>query len=236
MMRIDIVIPVYNEEAILEKNIVKLQGFLSQNKPCSYRIVIVDDGSTDKTPQIGKMLSQGDGRISFYRLAHRGKTNAIRYGWEGSRADILGFVDIDLCDNINRLPQVMKNISVGYDLVVGSRLLPESRMQRRLARILVSKVYNFLIRVLFRIKLRDFQCGYKFIVKDAVNFMLPRIRSDNCFFDTELLLFASRHGFKISEVAIDCCDVRRSRINTVRVGFECLTGILRFASRRKTAV
>lgn len=228
-MKVLITIPVLNEERDLEKNIKILAGFLSKNFNYEWEIEIADNGSSDRTPEIGKKLAENSiGKIKYLRLEKRGRGLALKESWQKSNADILSYMDVDLSTNLEAFPELIGKIATGTaDIAIGSRLLKTSRTKRQIKREILSRGYNILVKLLFRNGFSDAQCGFKAIKKEVANMLLLKIKDISWFFDTELLLLAERHGYKIGEVPVEWIEDLDSRVNILKTAIEDIKGLAR---------
>lgn len=207
-MQINIVIPVYNEELILKKNIGMILDFLNKNNLIKQvRIIIVDNASTDKTSIIGQSLAANIPEIIYFRLSEKGKGRAIRTAWEKFPAEILGFMDADLATDLKALPACLEAISSGADIVYGSRWLQESRVERSFLRTACSFGYRLCLLFFFGFS-DDSHCGFKFINKRVAKTILPLVNDNNFFFDTELLMTAKAHNFQLSPISVNWVENR----------------------------
>jgi glycosyltransferase involved in cell wall biosynthesis len=144
---VDVVIPVLNEAHVLAASVATLQQFLATTPPCQWRVVIVDNGSTDGTDAVARDLATTYPNLSFQQLPQRGRGRALRHAWMQSDADVVCYTDVDLSTELAALPLMVHAIaSDGYDLATGSRLLPTSRTTRSTSREFISRSYNFLIK------------------------------------------------------------------------------------------
>src|SRR5690242_933514 len=103
-IRVDAVIPVYNEQHVLERSITTLHDFLSQHLPYDWRIVIADNASTDETLTVARGLAERIGRVDVLHLDKKGRGRALRAAWLGSRADVLSYMDVDLSTDLSAYP------------------------------------------------------------------------------------------------------------------------------------
>jgi putative flippase GtrA len=227
---LEVVVPVHNEAHVLAASADRLVAYLADEFPFSWRITIVDNASTDRTwIEATKLAALHDG-VSALRLDAKGRGRALRAAWSASEAPVVAYMDVDLSTDLRALlPLVAPLVSGHSDLAVGSRLATGARVVRRAHRELISRVYNRLLRLVFRNGFRDAQCGFKAVRADVARRLLPRVVDDGWFFDTELLLLAERNGFRISEIAVDWVDDPDSRVNLVRTAIADLKGMGRLA-------
>ncbi len=225
---IEIVVPVYNEQCTLEHSIRRLHEFLSEQMPFAWRIVIADNASTDATLAIGRTLAIELPGVTVLHLDAKGRGRALRAAWSASDADVLCYMDVDLSTDLRALlPLVAGLISGHSDVAIGTRLAAGSRTVRGPKRELISRTYNTLLRLALRARFSDAQCGFKAIRADAAQKLLPAVRDQGWFFDTELLVLAQRQGLRIHEVPVDWVDDPDSRVDIARTAAEDLRGVTR---------
>src|SRR4051812_48657531 len=157
---VDIVVPVYNEEAGLERSIRRLHRFLRDGFPFSWRIVVADNASTDATPAIGTALAEDLANVHYLRLERKGRGRALRAAWAASPARVVAYMDVDLSTDVRGLlPLVAPLLSGHSDLAIGTRLARSARVVRGPKRELISRAYNRLLRTVLRARFSDAQCG-----------------------------------------------------------------------------
>lgn len=227
MTSIDIVIPVYNEEAVLERSICALREFMADNFRSDWRITIADNASTDRTLAIARSLSERYKDVGFIHLEEKGRGRALRRAWLESDADILTYMDVDLSTGLDAFPQLIQAIEDGYDIAIGSRLASGAAIKRSAKREFLSRGYNLLIRMMFRVKFHDAQCGFKALSRDAARVLLPLTRDNGWFFDTELLLLAGEMDYKIKEVPVVWVEDPGTTVHIIRTVAGDLKGLLR---------
>ena len=226
---IEIVIPVLNEEVALPKCIATLSNTLDQYD-WDWKITIADNGSEDSTPEVGQSLSEQNPNVFISRLEQRGRGRALKKAWMESTADIRCFMDVDLSTRLDALEPLVKSISdEGFDVAIGSRLLPKSKVVgRSLKREITSRGYNTLIGLMFpRRGFRDAQCGFKAVSREVADNVVPYIENRGWFFDTELLLLSLKAGYKIKEVPVHWEDDPDTRVRIISTATEDLKGLLR---------
>lgn len=228
-VRVDVVIPVYNEEADLERSITTLRAFLKGQVDYDWRIVIADNASKDRTLEIAQELSSRyPGEVTYIHLAQKGRGRALRKAWTESDADIVSYMDVDLSTDLSAFPPLIDSlIDSEYDVAIGSRLKKGAQVQRGLKREIISRIYNLMIKAMFFNKFSDAQCGFKAVTRRAVHDIVPLIQDQAWFFDSELLLLAERMGYKIYEVPVKWRDDPDSRVNIVNTAWEDIKGLFR---------
>ena len=221
----------YNEEAVLARSIGRLHRLLSGDFPFSWRIVIADNASTDATPRIAARLAHQLPGVRMTRLEEKGRGRALRTAWSASDADVVCYMDVDLSTDLRALlPLIAPLLSGHSDVSIGSRLARGSHVVRGPKREFISRTYNHLLRATLRTRFSDAQCGFKAVRAAALPRLLPQVRDQGWFFDTELLVTAERAGLRIHEVPVDWADDPDSRVDIVRTAIDDLKGIARLAS------
>jgi putative flippase GtrA len=225
---VEIVIPVYNEEAVLGASVRKVRSYLDERFPFTALVSIADNASTDRTWPIASALAASMPGVQAFRLGEKGRGRALRAVWSVSPARVVAYMDVDLATDLDALlPLVAPLLSGHSDLAIGTRLAPGARVVRGTKRELISRGYNVLIRALLRNRFTDAQCGFKAARGEVARDLLPLVRDEEWFFDTELLVRAERSGMRIHEVPVDWVDDLDSRVDVVRTALEDLRGVCR---------
>lgn len=224
---LEVVVPVFNEAHVLAASIRRLHDHL-RTLPISARIVIANNASTDHTAQVARALAADLPGVSLLDLPEKGRGRALRAAWMESPAEVLCYMDVDLSTDLSALlPLVAPLLSGHSDLAIGTRLARDARVERGLQRELISRTYNRILRYSLGARFSDAQCGFKAIRADAARTLLPQVRDEAWFFDTELLILAQRAGLRIYEVPVDWVDDPDSRVDVVHTAIEDLRGVAR---------
>ncbi len=231
MNSVDVVVPVLNEEAVLASSVAILQDFLTKNLSCRWRIVVADNGSTDRTFEVAGELAWKYPEVGCLRLEQRGRGRALRKAWLESDADIVSYMDVDLSTKLDAFPELLRALEEGYDIAVGSRLMKGSNVKRSLKREITSRGYNLLIKVMFCSSFSDAQCGFKAVKRDVAQALVPLIKDQAWFFDTELLLLAGMKGYRIKDVPVEWVEDEDTRVNITSTAYEDVKGLLRVRFR-----
>ena len=231
---LNVVLPVYNEEAELEDSVTRLKKcLLLFPKNYSWKITIVDNASNDRTMDIARRLAKEDRRVIALHLDEKGRGRAVKHAWLKSRDDILSYMDIDLSTDLKHFEKLILSLENGYDVAIGSRNMPHSRVSDRpLLRTITSKGYIFLIKMFFFVHFSDAQCGFKAITRSAVNSLIPLVSDNEWFFDTELLILAEKLGFKIYEEPVTWVDNPGSTVRVMKTATGDLLGLWRLFIQR----
>jgi putative flippase GtrA len=225
---LDVVVPVYNEEADLEPCVRRLHAHLTTSFPYPFRITVADNASTDATLAVGRRLAAELAEVEVGHLDAKGRGRALRAVWAASDAAVLAYMDVDLSTSLNALlPLVAPLISGHSDLAIGTRLARGSRVVRGPKREFISRSYNLILRSALAVRFSDAQCGFKAIRADVAERLLPLVQDTGWFFDTELLVLAERAGLRIHEVPVDWADDPDSRVDIVATAVADLKGVAR---------
>ena len=144
--RIEIVVPIYNEERALSASIHRLRAYLEAEMPFNWRITIADNGSTDATPEIAAALASGLSGVEVLECEARGRGRALRAAWLRSDADVVCYMDVDLSTDLRGLlPLVAPLVSGHSDVAIGSRLAPGARVVRGRRREVISRIARSVV-------------------------------------------------------------------------------------------
>lgn len=227
---VDVVIPVYNEEIDLPRNIPVLHKFLKENfKEYDWKILIADNGpSKDKTQEVSKKLSSQYSQVEYINIPRPGRGNALKEVWLSSKSDFLCYMDVDLSSELKYFPKLVTALERGADIAIGSRLARGSKVYGRTAtREIMSRGYNILIKIFFWVSFHDAQCGFKAITSEAAQKLLPQIEDKGWFFDSEMLIVGGKAGFKVTEVPIVWRDDPRSTVKVAKTAWGDIKGLIR---------
>ena len=233
---IDIVIPVYNEERDLGPSVRRLHDYLGSDFPFPAVITIADNASRDGTLAVAQSLAKELTRVRVVHLDKKGRGRALRAAWLQSDAPIVAYMDVDLSTDLRALlPLVAPLLSGHSDLAIGSRLAHGARVTRGPKREIISRCYMLVLRLSLGAHFTDAQCGFKAVRTSVAKQLLPQVKDEAWFFDTELLIIAQRAGLRVHEVPVDWTDDPDSRVAIVPTAIEDLRGVvrLRFGARAK---
>jgi glycosyltransferase involved in cell wall biosynthesis len=226
LVDVELAIPVLNEQLTLEASVRRLHAFLAHELPFSWRIVIADNGSTDRTAAIARRLSYELDGVELVRLREQGRGRALRHVWSSGRGHVLAYMDVDLSTDLRALlPLIAPLLSGHSDVAIGSRLHRDARVRRSLKRELISRCYNGLLRTALGARFSDAQCGFKAIRADVARELLPLVRDQGWFFDTELLVIAQRRRLRIHEVPVDWVEDTDSRVKLLATAAADVRGV-----------
>jgi glycosyltransferase involved in cell wall biosynthesis len=233
---VEIVVPVFNEQDVLERSVRRLHRFLADGFPFAWRIVVADNASTDTTGAIGERLASQMPHLEYVRVERKGRGQALRRVWAASRAKVVCYMDIDLSTDLRALLPLVASLMSGHsDVAIGTRLANGAHVVRGPKRELISRAYNRILHAALRTRFSDAQCGFKAVSARALAELLPDVRDDGWFFDTELLVLAQRRGLRIHEVPVDWVENADSRVAIVPTALADLRGVARLMASSPVA-
>lgn len=219
-MRITVVIPCLNEEKFVERSVRQAVNCLRENFPADRSVVVVaDNGSTDHTRAIASTLATEFSEVRLVSLNVRGKGLAVLDSWRRFPSDVACFMDADLATDLAHLPKMIRLVADGMDVVVGSRQHPAAQVRRPISRRFFSFGYRLWLAWMLPLPVTDAACGFKAISSRCQKEILPSIKNQGFFFDTELLARAAARGLRIFEMPIVWKEPhgRKSTVNPVRL-------------------
>ena len=223
---VSVVIPVFNDFHSLEIAIPRSIELLSRITD-GFELIIAEDGSTDGSAELVRQYEQRDTRIHLLHSDERlGRGKALNRAIHESRGNIICYYDVDLATDMQHLPELIGAIREGAHIATGSRLMPGSDIVRTGGREIASRSYNFLVRFFLGSRIYDHQCGFKAFNKQKILPVIPAIKSQHWFWDTELLVRGQRQGLSVREFPVRW---RAGKGTTVKVRdvFEMGSSILR---------
>ncbi|MEA3201540.1 MAG: glycosyltransferase AglD [Thermoplasmata archaeon] len=231
-----IIVPAYNEQVLLEDAVERTVSLMGGTE--GYEIVIVEDGCTDYTPVIAAQLRRRYPHVQHIHSRVRlGKGRAVAEGMRVARGDVVVLMDADMATDPRHLLDHVRRVEMGEaDVIVGSRYHPKSQTRRAPLRLLYSRVYNAVARWLLRSTIRDHQCGFKVFDKRAMRSILPFVKADRFFWDTEVLAIAQWFGYRVKEVPIVWREGKASKVRLFRTPLEMFGALILLAVSRRWRV
>ncbi len=204
-MKLSVIIPAYNEERNLAHTLREVDRYL-KDQSYDYEIIVVNDGSKDKTAETVKGLMP---EIRNLRLVdnkeNHGKGFVVRQGLLQARGEYRLFMDADNSTSVDQVEKMWPEFENGFEVVIGSRDIkgavldpPQPRY-----RIILGDLFNLLVQITLGLwGIRDTQCGFKALTEKAVNDVIPKCKIDRFAFDPEILILARKKGYKIKEIPV----------------------------------
>lgn len=226
---LNIVVPVYNEEKELRESTRTLSSYCATHlSDFTWKITIADNASTDNTFKIATALSKSDPHVRAVHVVRKGRGRAVKYVWQRDTCDVNAYMDVDLSTDLAHFPPLVRALSRGYDLAIGTRNARGSRVYGRSAlRTFTSKMYIFLIKLLFWVHFSDAQCGFKAVSRRAVTDLVARVADNEWFFDSELLILAEKNKMRIYEEPVTWIDNPGSTVRVMKTAQGDLLGLWR---------
>lgn len=216
--KISVIMPAFNEEQVIYHSIQETARALAG---CDYEIVVVDDGSSDRTYPEAQRAALENPHVYVVRYERNGgKGYALRYGFDHCSGDLVAFLDADLDLHPRQLQTLYRVMQeTGADAVIGSKRHPESRLNYPWHRKVISTVYFRLVKVLFGLAVRDTQTGIKLFRHAVLADAFPRIQTVGYAYDLELLVAATRFGYRIAEAPVELSFQRQPQ---GRIGIQAI--------------
>ena len=218
LVDVSLIIPAFNEEQRLLPTLERLHAHLSV-QPASYEILVVDDGSRDKTCQLVEAAAARIPNLILVRQRpNRGKGAAVRRGMLAARGRIRVMWDADCSTPPEELPRLLAPIAAGRAAIaIGSRYAQGARtVKQPRYRVLWGRLCNKFVQRWLVPRVLDTQCGFKAFTSSAAVNLFGSATIDGWAFDLEILALARRRGFPIEEVGVEWKDDERSRVNPLR--------------------
>jgi len=226
-----VILPVYNEADYIESCVHRVKAALERFS-YSYEVIIAEDGSKDKTDEIAARLAVEDERITHLHSPKRlGRGAALKRAIKHALGEVIVYMDTDLATSIDHLPALIELTKKSHGISTGSRLIKGALVKRPALRRVVSKGYNLFVCVLFRDKIHDHQCGFKAFSRTMLTDILDQVNDDGWFFDTEIIVRATKAGYQAIEIPVRWVETRNKRESKVKVfhdGKQMGLALLRF--------
>lgn len=215
---VSIVIPAHNEEETLAAAVYGAEKQFREVLEISFEIIIVEDGCQDSTEEIARSLDSEIDEVSHLHFDKRkGKGKALEIGFRSSDGKILAYMDADYSTDLENIPELVETVhEENVHLVIGSRRIPESNVDRSILRKLASWGYNNILRVLFRSRISDHQCGFKAAERKKLLKLVESFDKSHWVWDTELLIRAQRRGYNVEEIPVRWEERQNSSLNLLQ--------------------
>lgn len=199
-----LVVPIYNEEKILGKKLNELYFFLIKSG-IDFLLVLAVDKSGDKSLEISKSFADEHERVVLlFNSVKKGRGYAVREAWLRHNAALYSFIDADLATGLDVIEKAYRTfLSSDCDVITASRYCRGALVQRPQLRNAVSRIYNQMLRLIFKGRINDYQCGFKMIKREVRDSILKRTHINSWFWDTELLIKSSFSGFDVKELPVE---------------------------------
>jgi len=229
-VEVSVVLPAYNEEDTIEDTVKTALDTLGSFLPAgSFEVIVAEDGCEDRTPEIADRLAEEDERVKHVHSDERlGRGGALDYAFRRADGDTLTYFDTDLATDMRHLEELVESVRSGeFDVATGSRWMPGQVAERPAKRGVPSRGFNRLVRALLGSEIRDHQCGFKAVSREAYLALANDIGDDHWFWDTELLVRAQRAGMRVKEFPVEWTPKGDSKVDLVRDVFGMGSQVLR---------
>lgn len=212
---IQLTFPVLNEEAQLAASVERTLDYCAARSISIAEFCIADNGSTDRTAEIGRALAARHPAVRYLNVGKRGFGLALKRAWGATDADFVGYMDVDLATDLKHLGEVHALIRgrAPYDLYMASRLLPGAKVRNRtLLRAVTSRAFNTLLRARLGVGFSDAMCGFKVLRRPLYGDLARRFAfTDDWFFVTQLAVRAEWAGARILDFPVEWTDDPNSK-------------------------
>lgn len=217
MPQLSVIIPAYNEEKRLPSTLESVHKYLTDSER-SFEIVIVDDGSTDKTKEVvNSFAAEHCGLRLITHSPNMGKGYSVREGMMRAEGELLLLDDADGASPIEELLRLEDAIKSGADVAIGSRAKASSEtvVNALSHRKHIGNTFNMIVQALLLPGIQDTQCGFKLFKRSVAQDLFSIAKLDRYAFDVEVLYLARVKGYEIAEVPINWTNIEGSKINLV---------------------
>jgi dolichyl-phosphate beta-glucosyltransferase len=226
---ISVVIPAYNEEKRIAPTLALIHDYLGRNAE-RFEIIVVDDGSSDKTAEMVSAVAAEKGGIRLLTSPeNRGKGFSVRRGVLEASGELILMSDADLSTPIEEVEKFIPWIEQGFDVVIGSRALKESDLIQKQPwyRQSMGRVFNLLVKTIVLGGVHDTQCGFKMFRSGPARKIFASLKTEGFAFDVEALFLAKKFGYRIKEVPVRWINSPQSKVRIMRDSLRMLLDLLR---------
>ncbi len=231
---LSIVMPAYDEEKIIERSIMTIRKYL-EKRGYPFEIIVVDDGSKDKTVQcVQKAMGECENIRLVQNHENLGKGTAVRKGMLHARGEYIVFTDVDLSVSIDQIEPFLEALQDGFNIAIGSRRLPGSHIAHRqpIYREMMGRIFTRLSQWILGAGASDFTCGFKGFQRNVARDLFGLQRLDDWSFDSEVIYLAGLKGYKITQIPVIWSDRRETRVSLLQDIPLSFLGLLRIRLNR----
>ena len=216
---LSLILPAFNEARRLSASLDRCAAYF-RARGLAAEIIVADDGSTDGTgaayASAVDSLSRAQLTYRYLDLAHGGKGSAVRAGVRAASGDPIVFLDADLTIPVETIDAFLRSLADGADVVVASRYVPGSVVDRPWWRVLMGRVYRTAVHAIVPIDVHDTQCGGKMYTAEAAKDLFERATLDGFAFDAEVLYIARRRGYRVAETPVEIHQRAHTSVSFLR--------------------
>lgn len=222
---LSLLIPAYNEEKIIENTLEKVLKFLSKKK-YSWEIIVIDDGSRDRTSEIAKKFNKEGINLVRYEI-NRGKGGALKEGVQKAKGDYIIFSDADLSVPISNIDKFLATLKKA-DVTIGSRRIPGAKIlvHQPLIREVLGRGYTWLTKFVTGVSVADFTCGFKGFNKKSAKEIFSKTIICRWAYDSEILFLAKKMKYKVVEIPVEWKNREDTRVVLKSVIIETFKDLL----------
>lgn len=234
---LSVVIPAYNEDENIASTLQDIAQYL-KTKNYSYEIIIVDDGSSDKTAELAALEGKVFPNFSLLRHSpNKGKGYAVKEGILSAKGSLILFMDADNSTRINQIDKFISAILEGYDLAIGSRRVDGAIIEelQPAHRRFLGNIYIKLSSLVLGTAINDYNCGFKLYKKEVAKNLFEKLTRNDWSFDSELIFLASKLNLKIKEIPVVWQDKQKtSKVRPLRDGIKSFTSLIKIKIQKRT--
>ncbi len=231
---ISIIIAAYNEEKRIKPSLFKIKDYIN-NQGMDYEIIVVDDGSSDRTSEVVKGVIPDIPHLNVIRYeVNRGKGYALKTGVLASKGKVVLLSDADLSTPIEELSKLLPLISNNScEVAIGSRALILSEIIKKQPwwRQNMGKIFNKIVKFVVLDDFQDTQCGFKIFSGDVARAIFQEVQTERFAYDVEILARAKKKGYRISEIPIRWINSPESKVNPLKDSFQMVFDLLKIRAR-----
>lgn len=233
-MKISLVIPMYNESAVLPSTLKKVSEYMAANFD-DYEVIFSNDGSRDNSAELVRDFGDEHIKLGGYEN-NRGKGCAVRTGMLAADGDLIMFTDCDLAYELDVVREAVKMFEEAPEagMVIGSRAIHKEGYEGySFIRKLASKTFLTVLRVIGGLKCSDSQTGFKAFRGEVAHKIFSKCETNGFAFDFEVILIAQKYGVKIKEMPVKIINQNDSKVNVIKDAIRMIKDILRIKKRVK---
>ncbi|MBN8550224.1 MAG: glycosyltransferase family 2 protein [Deltaproteobacteria bacterium] len=232
---LSVIVPTYNEERRLPPTLVDMIDYLDSRK-ISYEIIVVDDGSCDRTSEVVKKFERIRSQVHLIRVPKNyGKGHAVRTGVLNANGRRVLFADADGSTPIEEVQRLEAALDRGAHIAIGSRALASenTKVTTSWHRKYLGRAFNLCVNAMILPQVADTQCGFKLFTGPCAKFLFERQQSDGFSFDVEILFIARQAGLKVEEVPINWTNIPGSKVSLVLDALRMFRDIVLYKVRHR---
>ncbi len=232
---VSVIIPAYNEEQRIRRTVVAIEACMQETLD-NFEILVVNDGSSDRTRDVVKSMEDGRIKLLSYEK-NKGKGGAVKFGVEHAAGDYIVFTDADLPYPPEKISEAVSMLKSGADLVLGKRVHVENGGKYPWYRTLMSKVFGLWVKLVLGIREKDTQCGFKAFTKEAAKNIFKKVTLSGWGFDVEVIFLAESLDYLIMRLPVELFHEREgSKINIKKATMNMIREVLKVRKNRKSGI